>query len=253
MVMSLSRISKAVIALFLLLGISLAQGHGVRDRTRAEGLQRDTAVTASQAAELTLTLVAVAPQMLQTWVRTAATIDASEQLLTATLCSADADLVRLGQRVRAFPPDSKSSIYQARISALRTDGACRQIEAKLARRTDKPYPRYVMEIIVQRGYFLAIPSEAIIEEGERQIVYVFTGGTSPNGSATDTTDTEQKPSAHYQPRPIRRGLQGELYSEVLEGLRAGEQVVTLGSFFIDAEHKLKASEQANTSHAHHHH
>lgn len=242
---------KLSIALLLLLGVSLAQGHGVRDRIRAEGLKRDTAVTASQAVELTLTLVEVEQQVLQTWIRTAATIDEAGRVLTATLCSSQQELVKLGQRVRAFPPDSKSSVYQARIAATRIDGDCLQVEARLAGKAYERSPLYVMEIITQRGRFLAIPSEAIIEEGDRQIVYVYMGEKAGDkaDAASGATANEQ---GHYMPRQIHRGLQGELYTQVLHGLNPGEQVVTLGSFFIDADYKLKSSGQA-TSNAHHHH
>ncbi|MEZ0154598.1 MAG: hypothetical protein AB9Q22_06815 [Candidatus Reddybacter sp.] len=251
MVMSLSGISQTAIALLLLLGISLAQGHGVRDRIRAEGLKRDTAVSASQAVELTLTLVEVEQQLLQTWIRTAATIDEAGRVLTATLCSSEQKLVKLGQRVRAFPPDSKSSIYQARISALRAEGDCLHVEARLAGKAYQRSPLYVMEVITPRGRFLAIPSEAIIEEGERQIVYVYMDGAM--GGKADAASAEAADDrGHYMPRQIHRGLQGELYTQVLHGLNPGERVVTLGSFFIDADYKLKSSEQA-TGNAHHHH
>lgn len=246
---------KLPIALLLLLGVSLAQGHGVRDRIRAEGLKRDTAVTASQAVELTLTLVEVEQQVLQTWIRTAATINEAGRVLTATLCSAEQKLVKLGQRVRAFPPDSKSSVYQARITATRVDGDCLQVEARLAGKAYERSPLYVMEIITQRGRFLAIPSEAIIEEGERQIVYVYRGekvGAKMDGKAGAASGATADEQGHYMPRQIHRGLQGELYTQVLHGLNPGEQVVTLGSFFIDADYKLKSSGQA-TSNAHHHH
>jgi len=40
---------------------------------------------------------------------------------------------------------------------------------------------------------------------------------------------------------VQIGLQGELFTEVTGGLKEGEQVVTFGSFFIDADHKLKGS------------
>ena len=254
---------KLSIALLLLLGVSLAQGHGVRDRIRAEGLKRDTAVTASQAVELTLTLVEVEQQVLQTWIRTAATIDEAGRVLTATLCSAEQGLVKLGQRVRAFPPDSKSSIYQARIVATRVDGDCLHVEARLAGKAYERSLLYVMQIITQRGRFLAIPSEAIIEEGERQIVYVYMGGKTDgkmgekagekrDGKADAPSGDTADEQGHYMPRQIHRGLQGELYTQILHGLNPGEQVVTLGSFFIDADYKLKSSGQA-TSNAHHHH
>ncbi len=234
------------------------QAHGVRDRIRVEGLKRDTAVTASQAVELTLTLVEVEQQVLQTWVRTAATIDEAGRVLTATLCSSEKELVNLGQRVRAFPPDSKSSIYQARISTLRAEGDCLHVEAKLAGQAYERSPLYVMQIITRRGRFLAIPSEAIIEEGERQIVYVYRGGKAGNGTDAAEADSESKiennqQRAHYIPRQIHRGLQGELYTEILHGLNLGEQVVTLGSFFIDADYKLKSSQDATMTNAHHHH
>ena len=63
---------------------------------------------------------------------------------------------------------------------------------------------------------------------------------------------EQHPG-HYVPRDIHTGLMGELYAEVLHGLELGERVVTFGSFFIDAEHKLKETEQDAMSNAHHDH
>ena len=40
-------------------------------------------------------------------------------------------------------------------------------------------------------------------------------------------------------KEIAIGRQGELYTEVTGGVKDGEQVVTFGSFFIDAEEKLK--------------
>ena len=49
------------------------------------------------------------------------------------------------------------------------------------------------------------------------------------------------PSGSYAQREIQTGLQGELFTEIPGGLKAGEQVVTFGSFFIDADHKLKGS------------
>ena len=44
------------------------------------------------------------------------------------------------------------------------------------------------------------------------------------------------------PQEIHTGLQGELYTQVLDGLTEDAHVVTFGSFFIDAEHKLKGTD-----------
>ena len=215
------RVVCATAAALLCIATAL-QGQGIRDRTRPEQ-PPDTEVSEAQAVDLTLTLVDTARTALQTWVRTAATLDDEGRNLTACVLGPDADLVTPGQRVRAFPPDSKSSIYQARVSRVEPGETCVTVEAALSGPTYERAPRYVMEIVVERGMYLAIPNEAIIEEGDRQVVY-----------------KEDMPGS-YVPMDIQTGLIGELYAEVLEGLVAGDRVVTFGSFFIDAEHKLKAS------------
>ncbi len=220
--------------LLTLVTSTVAEPHGVRDRTRPDHAH-DTAVSESQAVELTLTLVPTTEQTLQTWVRTSAKIDSSGKVLSASLCSSDADLAQVGQRVRAFPPDSKSSIYQAKITHVNRADPCSIVDATLSREPYNKSPRYVMEIIVQRGAFLSIPNEAIIEEGDTQVVYV-----------------EQEPG-RYLPQEIHTGLKGELYTQVLHGLSKGDQVVTLGSFFIDAEFKLKVGVKDSGGDAHLHH
>ena len=41
------------------------------------------------------------------------------------------------------------------------------------------------------------------------------------------------------------GFQGELLTQVLDGVKEGDPVVTFGSFFIDAEQKLKGTGQSS--------
>jgi Cu(I)/Ag(I) efflux system membrane fusion protein len=82
-----------------------------------------------------------------------------------------------------------------------------------------------MEITVDRGTYLCIPNEAIIEEGDHRVVY-----------------TEEKDGS-YVPKKIDTGIQGELFTQVLGGIQNGEKVVTFGSFFIDSNHKLKQADQ----------
>jgi Cu(I)/Ag(I) efflux system membrane fusion protein len=85
---------------------------------------------------------------------------------------------------------------------------------------------YVAEIVTERGDFLSVPNEAIIEDGHRRVVYI------------------QRDEGQYEPVAITGGLQGELYTQVTSGVREGEQVVTFGSFFIDSEFKLKGTAQS---------
>jgi Cu(I)/Ag(I) efflux system membrane fusion protein len=178
-------------------------------------------VTAAQASALTLTLTEVAMRPVQVWVRTAGAIDASRRTVSAVVEGAEAARIRVGQRVRAFPPESRSSMYQARVVRVerQPDGA--RVVAELVGPARAGSTWYVLEIVTEDGEYLSVPNEAIIEAGGRRLVYVAEG------------------EGRYAPREIEIGLQGELYTAVQRGLAPGERVVTFGSFFIDAEHRLK--------------
>ena len=69
---------------------------------------------------------------------------------------------------------------------------------------------------------LIIPTESIIHSGERQLVFVADG------------------IGHYTPRDIDTGLVGDRHlTEVIGGLREGEQVVISGQFLLDSESQLQ--------------
>lgn len=194
----------------------------MRDHTRPTP-DRSTPVTESQAGELTLTLTDAAIRPIQVWVRTAGVLDSSRKTVTASVPAAEGALVRVGQRVRAFPPDSRSRMYQARVSQVAPRGDRTLVSATLVGTGADGSARYILEIVTERGEFLSVPNEALIETGGTRVVYVL------------------QPAGGYAPREVSTGVQGELFTQVIDGLKAGEQVVTIGSFFIDAEHKLKGS------------
>ena len=182
-----------------------------------------------------MTVSAVSPRLIQTWVRTAGTIDTSGKMLAATVSGPDAALVKVGQRVRAFPPSAKSSMYQAYVTRVTPRPGGVNVEASLSASGRQNATHYVMEIVVERGPFLSVPNEAIIEEGEKHIVY------------------EQTQPGQYVPTEIQTGIQGELFTQVTGGIADEAQVVTFGSFFIDAEHKLKGTEAGPATNADQHH
>jgi Cu(I)/Ag(I) efflux system membrane fusion protein len=215
-------VKPGLVLLLISLIAAAAAGQGVRDHTRL-ARPAGTTVTKSQAEALTLTVSTVSNRLIQTWVRLAGVIDRSGRILTGSLSGSDAALVKVGQRVRAFPPSSRSSMYQARVTRAASRGNDVDVEVSLASTSHTDAGLYVMEVVVERGPFLAIPNEAIIEEGDRQIVYV-----------------EQQPG-QYVAHELHTGIQGELLTQVLDGVKEGDQVVTFGSFFIDAEQKLKGT------------
>ncbi|MEO8070232.1 MAG: hypothetical protein ABI652_02435 [Acidobacteriota bacterium] len=182
-------------------------------------------MSSAQATDLTLTVTAVAARPIQVWVRTAGTVAPGGRVITADLSRNEASFVKAGQRVRAFPLESRSSMYQGRVQQVTTAAARAQVQVALLAPPREGASEYVVEIVTDRGDFLSVPNEAIIEEGDRQVVYV------------------QRPEGRYEPQQVTTGIQGELYTQVLGGVKDGDQVVTFGSFFIDAEYKLKGAAQ----------
>jgi hypothetical protein len=201
----------------------LAHAQGIRDRIRGNR-DRATAVTESQAADLTLTKTAVAVRPIQVWVRTAGALEKGSRSMTVMLSPGEGALVKVDQRVRAFPPEARSSMFQARVTNVGKGAGDRvAVTVTLVAPPREGSRWYVMEIVADRGELLSVPNEAIIEEGDKHVVYV------------------EQQQGQYVPREIHIGAQGELYTHVIDGVKDGDQVVTFGSFFIDAEHKLKGT------------
>ncbi|MGH7813728.1 MAG: efflux RND transporter periplasmic adaptor subunit [Candidatus Binataceae bacterium] len=67
---------------------------------------------------------------------------------------------------------------------------------------------------------LAVPAEAVLNSGVRNLVIVARGG------------------GHFEPREVEVGAQSSGYFAVLSGLRPGERVVTSAQFLIDSESNL---------------
>jgi Cu(I)/Ag(I) efflux system membrane fusion protein len=86
-----------------------------------------------------------------------------------------------------------------------------------------------VELKINLGSRLAVPDEAVIDTGLRQIVYVDKG------------------DGYFEPRAITPGLRAEKLVEVLSGLKAGEKVASSANFLIDSEAKLKGVEARGTA------
>src|SRR5512147_2420056 len=189
-----------LVTLLALTLASDADAQSIRERIRGNR-ERATAVTESQAADLTLTKTAVAVRPIQVWVRTAGAIEKGGRTITVMLSPAEAALVKVDQRVRAFPPEARSSMYQARVTQVSKTAADRvAVTVTLVAPPREGSRWYVMEIVTDRGEFLSVPNEAIIEEGDKHVVYV-----------------EAQPG-QFVPHEIHIGAQGELYTHVLDGV-----------------------------------
>lgn len=80
-----------------------------------------------------------------------------------------------------------------------------------------------LELKVPLGLRLAVPKDAILESGERQIVFIHLGG------------------GRLEWRNAKIGLRSGDWVEILEGVGEGEHVVTSANFLIDSESRLKSA------------
>ena len=72
---------------------------------------------------------------------------------------------------------------------------------------------------------IAVPSEAVLRTGERNVVIVALG------------------DGRFAPREVRLGPQGDGFVQVLDGLSDGDEIVTSAQFLIDSESNLREAIQ----------
>jgi len=73
------------------------------------------------------------------------------------------------------------------------------------------------------GTRLAVPRDAVIESGERQLIFIHHGG------------------GKLEWRSVKLGVNAGDWVEVVEGLKEGDHIITSANFLIDSESQLKAA------------
>jgi Cu(I)/Ag(I) efflux system membrane fusion protein len=149
----------------------------------------------------------------------------------ADVSEQDMGLVAVGQpakvRFRAFP----SEVFDGRITFILHELGAATRTAKVRIEIDNTGHRIKHEMYadVEIGTNLAgeprvaVPNSAVLDSGNRQVVIVARG------------------KGRFEPRSVKLGLRGEDYTEIKEGIAAGEEVVVAANFLIDAESNLKAA------------
>lgn len=94
----------------------------------------------------------------------------------------------------------------------------------------KPQMFTNVEVKIDMGKKLAIPDDAVIDTGTRQVVYVDKG------------------EGLFEPREVMLGMRAEGFREVLQGLKAGEKVASAATFLIDSEAQLKGVKPLEHNH-----
>ena len=78
---------------------------------------------------------------------------------------------------------------------------------------------------VKLGKGLALPEEALIDTGERKIVFISLG------------------EGHFRPKEVTLGYKAGPFYQIIRGLSEGDEVVTSAQFLIDSESRLRALEK----------
>jgi len=80
-----------------------------------------------------------------------------------------------------------------------------------------------VELKIPLGTRLAVPRDAVIESGERQLIFIHHGG------------------GRLEWRSVKLGVRAGDWVEVVEGLKEGDHLITAANFLIDSESQLKAA------------
>jgi Cu(I)/Ag(I) efflux system membrane fusion protein len=80
-----------------------------------------------------------------------------------------------------------------------------------------------VELKIPLGTRLFVPTDAILDSGERQLIFLHLGG------------------GQLEWRPVKLGIRSGEWVEVLEGLKEDEHIVTSANFLLDSESQLKAA------------
>jgi hypothetical protein len=147
--------------------------------------------------------------------------------VSAQLLEVDAGRVRPGMRARLQGPGGQESAAVVTSVSTGLDSLTHSFEVSLKASRPAAWfsPGVYCLVLVESnlGKKLALPQEAVLDTGERQVVFVAEEG------------------GRFEPREVRLGSQADGFVEVLGGLSAGERVVTSANFLIDSESRFKAA------------
>jgi Cu(I)/Ag(I) efflux system membrane fusion protein len=159
--------------------------------------------------------------------------DLSRVWLMADVFEQDAARLRIGQKatleLAAYPGERFAGRVQFIYPTVNTQARTLRVRLEFPNRAGpggmklRPgmYGNVALELPSATG--LVIPSEALVDTGQHQYVYVARGG------------------GRFEPRLVRVGARTSERVQISEGLTEGETVVTTGNFLIDSESRLRGA------------
>jgi Cu(I)/Ag(I) efflux system membrane fusion protein len=161
--------------------------------------------------------------------------DHSHLWVIADVAEADLPAIKIGTRatvmVRAYMAEPIQGEVTFIYPELRAETRTARVRIEVPNPDGRLKVDMYADVLFQTGEaqpIAAVPASAVIDSGTRQVVLIAKG------------------EGRFEPRPVKIGVRGDGYVEVLEGVSKGEEVVTSATFLIDAESNLRAALQAFT-------
>jgi len=164
--------------------------------------------------------------------------DLSRIWIMADVFEVDLPKVGMGQSAWVTPASGTGGAFPARVTYIQPqiDPTTRALKVRLEAANPnlrlKPDMFVNVEFRIGLPGRVAVPADAVVNTGTRQTVFVDLG----NG--------------RLEPRAVEIGERLGDRVQILRGLRAGERVVSSGTFLVDSEAKLKGGGTGAGGHSH---
>jgi membrane fusion protein, copper/silver efflux system len=155
--------------------------------------------------------------------------DLSRIWIVADVFESDIASIGIGDRAYVMFANNSAPSLAARVNYIQpqVDPTTRTLKVRLDANNPslrmKPEMFVTVEFGVVTASQLTVPTEAVLDSGDRQTVFVDLG----NG--------------YLEPRAVVAGARFGDRVAIMQGLTAGERVVAAGTFLIDSESQLKAA------------
>jgi RND family efflux transporter MFP subunit len=164
--------------------------------------------------------------------------DLSTVWVLADLYEFEIPFIKVGQEAKVTLTSYPGAIFKGRVTYvypyLTPDTRTVKVRLELANPEEKLKPQMYanVDLKVNLGRQLVIPADAVLDSGVRQVAFVDLG------------------DGRFEPRVLQLGAMADDRYIVLDGLKAGERIVTSANFLIDSESKLKAALTQMSGHGH---
>ena len=152
--------------------------------------------------------------------------DLSRVWILADVFNTDAQYIRPGMSARISLP-RRNNHLEARVSDIlpEFDPATRTLKVRLEMNNPnnefRPEMFVDVELLVTLPPAVTVPADAVLDSGNRKIVFVALG------------------DGYFEPREVVTGWRFDDRVEIVKGLAPGEQFVISGNFLIDSESRIQ--------------